>query len=379
VPATETVSIVVNNYNYGEFLSEAIDSALAQTYSPVEVVVVDDGSTDDSADVIAGYGDAITTRFQPNAGQASALNAGFAISRGEIVCFLDADDKLVPTAASEFVPLFRDHSVVNVHWPLWQIDKQGRRSGRLVPSAELSDGDDHAAIIQRGPMVHVYAPTSGNAWSRRFLETVLPVPNRYRISADLYLCTLSPLHGLIRRLTRPLGMYRTHGANAFWRPSLRSKLAMRDRTNQDRYRITIECLRSQGVAVNPEDWFEVRDFRLYLDQLRPSLDELDALITSATFILVDQDEWWGEHLLEGRTNRPFLDRQGTYWGPPPDSQTAIAELERMRGEAAGFIVFAWPAFWWLDHYSEFARYLRERFECVLENERLIVFDLRDQS
>src|SRR6185295_5604355 len=102
------VSIIVNNYNYGRFLGEAIQSALSQTYPNIEVIVVDDGSTDDSSEVIANFGGSIKTRFKQNGGQTSALNAGLRMSRGDIVCFLDADDALFPSAIAEAVQLLRE-------------------------------------------------------------------------------------------------------------------------------------------------------------------------------------------------------------------------------------------------------------------------------
>ena len=86
------VSILINNYNYDRFISQAIDSALNQTYPNVEVIVVDDGSTDNSLVVIRNYRDRITPVVKNNGGQASALNAGFSICKGEIICLLDADD-----------------------------------------------------------------------------------------------------------------------------------------------------------------------------------------------------------------------------------------------------------------------------------------------
>ena len=79
------VSVIINNYNYGHFLGAAIDSALTQTYAPIEVVVVDDGSTDDSRNVIAGYGSRIRAVLKVNGGQASAFNAGFAASTGAVI------------------------------------------------------------------------------------------------------------------------------------------------------------------------------------------------------------------------------------------------------------------------------------------------------
>jgi hypothetical protein len=65
-----------------------------------------------------------------------------------------------------------------------------------------------------------------------------------------------------------------------------------------------------------------------------------------------------------------------YWGNPPDDETAIQEVERLRQSGFSFIVFGWPAFWWCDYYFRFYSYLREKYRCVLENDRLVVFGLR---
>jgi glycosyltransferase involved in cell wall biosynthesis len=104
---TPKVSIIINNYNYGRFLAAAIDSALAQSYPSVEVVVVDDGSADDSRATILSYGQRIVPVLKPNGGQASALNAGLERSSGDIIIFLDADDTLHPTIAERVVALFQ--------------------------------------------------------------------------------------------------------------------------------------------------------------------------------------------------------------------------------------------------------------------------------
>jgi len=77
----------------------------------------------------------------------------------------------------------------------------------------------------------------------------------------------------------------------------------------------------------------------------------------------------------GRRVRPFLERDGQYWGAPPDDDTAISELERMRRLGVRFVIFAWPAFWWLEHYREFHNYLRSNFQCALQNDRVIAFNL----
>jgi glycosyltransferase involved in cell wall biosynthesis len=95
---TPLVSVIVGNYNYAAYVGEAIESVLAQTHPRVEVIVVDDGSTDGSRAVIERYGDRVRALFKPNAGQGSVYNAGFRMAQGELVLFLDSDDVLLPTA-----------------------------------------------------------------------------------------------------------------------------------------------------------------------------------------------------------------------------------------------------------------------------------------
>ncbi len=90
------VSILINNYNYGKFLKQAVDSCLNQTYENIEVIVVDDGSTDDSKQIINSLCDQIIPVLKQNGGQASAINAGFRVSSGDIICLLDADDLYLP-------------------------------------------------------------------------------------------------------------------------------------------------------------------------------------------------------------------------------------------------------------------------------------------
>ena len=91
-PDAPLVSCIIPVFNGARFLGEAVDSILAQTYRPCEVIVVDDGSTDATGDVIAGYGERVVAVRQPNRGEAAARNAGVRAARGALVAFLDADD-----------------------------------------------------------------------------------------------------------------------------------------------------------------------------------------------------------------------------------------------------------------------------------------------
>lgn len=130
---------------------------------------------------------------------------------------------------------------------------------------------------------------------------------------------------------------------------------------------------SQLSLVHPRKYLEaIADMR----RLLLTTQDIAALIPPGdSFILVDHDMVRRE-LAVGRSAIPFLERDGQYWGPPDDDMTAIREVERLRRVGAGFIVFAWPAFWWLEYYSKFHDYLRSRFPCVSSTERLVAFDLR---
>ena len=170
-----TLSILVNNFNYGDFVGAAIQSALDEGPG-VEVIVVDDGSTDHSRYVIQSFGNRVVAIFQENAGQAAAFNTGFAASSGEIVMFLDADDLLAPGAAVSIRAAFDDPGVAKLHWSLSEVDRDGNETGALRPEALMPAGDLRQRVVEHGPLGHSNPPTSGNVFSRRALEQMMPMP-----------------------------------------------------------------------------------------------------------------------------------------------------------------------------------------------------------
>jgi SAM-dependent methyltransferase len=127
--------------------------------------------------------------------------------------------------------------------------------------------------------------------------------------------------------------------------------------------------------VHPNRYLEVIGWiqRLYLLS-----DEIAALVPEEPVILVDQGAFGNLFAASCRVI-PFLKRDGQYPEAPLSDTIAIQELEQLRRAGATSIVFAWPAFWWLDYYDGFNLYLRSNFRCLLDNERLIAFDLRRQS
>lgn len=113
--------------------------------------------------------------------------------------------------------------------------------------------------------------------------------------------------------------------------------------------------------------------------LRLSMKEIETLIPLKDMFIVVGDDWWRNEIDNRYQTCPFLESQGQYIGPPSDDSTAILELERLRGAGAKFLVIAWIAFWWIDYYKEWHKYLRSNFPCILENDRITVFDLRQKS
>ncbi|MEL7421035.1 MAG: glycosyltransferase [Cyanobacteria bacterium J06555_3] len=206
------VSIIINNYNYDRFLAEAIDSALNQTYPHTEVIVVDDGSTDNSRSIITSYGARIIPILQPNGKQAAAFNSGFARSTGEIIMFLDSDDYLLPQAVSNIVKIWQP-KLAKVHYRLKVIGGDGDDLGYSCPQgdAPLASGQVWKTILDQGS--YCSTPTSGNAISRDVIAKLFPIPDEFKLTADDYLSFQVPFYGEVAAIEQPLGVYRVHDQN----------------------------------------------------------------------------------------------------------------------------------------------------------------------
>ena len=365
-------SVVITSYNYARFLPSAIASAIEQTYPDTEVIVVDDGSKDDSRSIIESFGEGVRAHFQANRGQGGAFNAGFALSEGELVLFLDSDDMLLPSAAACAVEAADDPAVSQVLWPMPDIDARGTRTGELTPASPLATGDMLEQLVSEGPLQWSSPPTSGNAWTRSFLAEVLPMPeDEFRTNPDAYLTGLAPLYGELRALGEPQSLYRRHGANhgaLGFDGGLRDDAEVWARVG----RIAADHAKRLGIEVDPQRWQE----RGWAFRIQTAVRELDAAVGhESPFVLIDGCELALERS-SGRLVIPFLEREGEFWGLPEDDVHAIVELDRLRSEGARFVVLAWPAFWWAETYAGFLHHLRKGFQCVLENDRLVIFDLR---
>jgi hypothetical protein len=148
-----------------------------------------------------------------------------------------------------------------------------------------------------------------------------------------------------------------------------------DRAERSRARIQEKW----NLVAVPGDMGFVRDRNL-IGTLSRVKQELSHLIApEESLILVDQNQWLCSDIVAGLRVIPFLEHEGQYWGLPEDDATAIREFERLWKAGASLIVFSWASTWWFDYYKDFYAHLTSRFECVLENDRLTVFDLRKEA
>lgn len=219
MPDRPLVSILIDNYNYAALLGDAIESALSQSYPHVEVVVVDDGSTDDSRRVIERFGTRIVPVLKANGGQGSAFNAALAASRGEILCFLDSDDVFTPDKVERVVELFERHPEV-----LWVKNGLAVTDGRLRPVGVSVPTRARSRVVR--PKAGTYLESkvrfvvcSAISVRRRAAERFLPIPEarlaEWRYCADAYVGFWCAVAGDCYEMRETLGCYRRQDHQRF--------------------------------------------------------------------------------------------------------------------------------------------------------------------
>lgn len=204
------VSVIIDNYNYGRFIGEAIDSVLEQTYTNYELIIVDDGSKDNSREIIERYAQRYPNKIVPvyktNGGQASAFNAGFSVAKGDVIAFLDSDDYWYPTKLEAIAKAHEKHTVVQHN--LWLGDKK---------FIEYLKSDAMQVLFKKHGFFANFMPTSALSFHRRPLEKIFPLPDAeaVKICADAYIISLALYFEDIYSLNECLGFYRIHGSNYF--------------------------------------------------------------------------------------------------------------------------------------------------------------------
>lgn len=204
------VSAIIPNYNYANYLREAIDSVLSQTYQNIEVIVVDDGSTDNSREILQDYGERIKVIFQKNQGVSPARNNGVKASKGELIAFLDADDFWLPRKIEKQVQKFSsDKTFGLVHVGVENIDAKGKSLVTLLNGLE-GEVSHELLLFNRAVIL---GGGSGMMITRKAFEDVGGFDLRLLTSADWDIFYQISSRYQVGFVPKVLLKYRIHGSN----------------------------------------------------------------------------------------------------------------------------------------------------------------------
>ena len=395
------VTVAIPTYNRARLLKVNLESVLAQDYPDFRVVVLDNASTDDTEAVVRSFAqrDQRVTylRNETNIGPLGIYNRAIKVNSSPYLSIFDDDDVMLPGFIRESVLVLEAHPHVAFSLALTRfIDINGTPLD-LQDTGDVLDGVVEgldflqltvalrgcciypSSVLLRAAALAVVGP-----FDSPHTKSTIDFNLHIRLAArfDIFFIRKELVHYRIHpgqeteSQCLALGGLGRYGAMAeridaihYLLQSCRAQDASYRRWLAERL-LALNACQSESVQHN-----FVHLYWTWMERLQMATQEIATLIPSGyTFILVDQDQWGGE-VVVGRHAIPFLERDGQYWGPPLDDDTAIKELERLRQSGASFIVFGWPAFWWLDHYAELHRYLRSEFSCVLKNSRLVVFNL----
>jgi glycosyltransferase involved in cell wall biosynthesis len=208
-------TILINNYNYGRFLAQAIDSALAQSYPNLQIIVVDDGSTDNSREVIRSFGNRVTAVFQANGGQASALNAGFSQSKGNWIVLLDSDDLFLSSKVQTLMSYAKAFPLAGVIAHNFDYcDEEGNATVFSRPTAAAVRLIDDRTKARSGKFSTYLPPTSALALRRDAAAKIFPLPQDIRISADAFIQMAALALTPVLLIPECLAIQRIHSKNS---------------------------------------------------------------------------------------------------------------------------------------------------------------------
>ena len=268
--SSPVVSVLVCNYNYARYIGETIESVLGQSYQFFELIVCDDGSTDASCEVVqryAGRDPRVRLLRKANGGQASAFNFAYRHSRGEIICFLDSDDRYLPQKLQAVVEAFQSNPECGflMHRQL-VIDQAGRRLGSQPLMGSLPSGWCGPMALENAGRMPVCAACSGLCLRREIAGRIFPLSENFTgCYGDGLLMALPPLLTPIAGIDRPLSEYRQHGGNLSANAP------------------TIQSLLERNLAVFRGIWEAQKAF---LDRLDPEVGAALAPIETHTSYLV---------------------------------------------------------------------------------------------
>lgn len=205
------VTVIIITYNCAAYLIQALESVLNQTYQDLEIIVVDDGSTDATQELLAPYLNRIRYHYKDNGGEASARNAGLELATGDYIAFLDADDLYKPNKIEEQIKIFQQFPTVDVvYTDIEAVDENLQPQSVLKSEGVYLRKEDFLCMM----MVRQIIPaTAAMMFKRQCIEGGIHYPEQYTNAVD-YEFTLKLAHQYqFYYLEKPLYIYRRHSGN----------------------------------------------------------------------------------------------------------------------------------------------------------------------
>jgi glycosyltransferase involved in cell wall biosynthesis len=212
------VTVLIDTFNHELFIEEAIVSVLEQDFpaEDVEIVVVDDGSTDGTPDIVRKFAPRVRYARKENGGQASAFNFGIPMARGEIIAFLDGDDWWAKPKLSKVMEILSSRPDIGVvGHGIYEVDSQ---TGQMIATLPKKPGDidlhtTAGARFFRHMMC--FFGTSRVTIRKQAVQRALPIPSELVIEADEFMSTMSAAYSIASLIQEPLTFYRLHPGNLF--------------------------------------------------------------------------------------------------------------------------------------------------------------------
>jgi glycosyltransferase involved in cell wall biosynthesis len=213
------ISVIMSNFNGEKHIEDSIRSVLNQNFNEYEFIIVDDGSTDKSIEIISNFHKQHKDKIFPiyksiNEGQSEGFNIGFKASKGEIICFIDSDDIWFSDKLRNVSDFFTHHGGFSLHQHnLFNIEDSKLTDNRFRD--DLFHGDYFDYIKKNGNsfLLPQFIPTSGLSFPRHILERVFPIPKEFRTCADGYLTRTCFCYGDVASSDECWGAYRIHSSN----------------------------------------------------------------------------------------------------------------------------------------------------------------------
>lgn len=202
------ISVVICAFNHAQFIENSINSVLNQGYRDFELVIINDGSNDETGYILKKYESIALVINKKNEGQVSGYNLGLSMCTGDVVVFLDADDFIHSDCLEAVAEVMKDESCVKAHWRMSCINEEGGALGVTIPT-KLSTGCVGDKLINLG-WLYYSSPGSGNAYRISTLRRFFPLPilQEDKHGADFFCIYAVALFGRVVEIKRTLGSYR---------------------------------------------------------------------------------------------------------------------------------------------------------------------------